>query len=170
MTAQSLSTTIPVVTQAGIRWSVKASFTAYIEKMRDGNITVFDGAIRLDDGSFFFPVQKEAAVQNSGSGTDGGLRFAGAVQFTGHGGMLALILEGLEITGEGDQSILSIADAYSPEGRLPFMTLGERESTSDGHAFVYSSPTLTEEGADLYFENYRPGTEFDALTLSIDPS
>ncbi len=140
-------------TRSGLHWIIKPSFIRYIESMSDGEIWVFDGAERLSDGSFYFPLVNEDVVGDTRTRT-----FRGTVQFTGHRGMLVVTLADIRIEEKVDAARLSIADALMPNGRLEMLDLrvGELNATESR----YSSSALTEDGADLFFENYPIGTDF----------
>lgn len=158
----SKSYRVVLVGNNGLRWGVKNSFVAYVEKMRDGAVFVADGATRLDDGAFYFPFQDETHTERGSV-----RRFLGAVHFTGHSGMLAVNLSGIEVTETSAGAVLSIADELSPQGRLTLVQLGEAEEGVTSSGVTYPAPVLTDEGADLFFENYPAGTAFDAVTLPV---
>ncbi|HKU31384.1 MAG TPA: HtaA domain-containing protein [Arthrobacter sp.] len=138
---------------SGLTWTVKKSFVRYIESMKDGHVAVADGALRLQDGSFHFPLA---------SGTPrNGLAFGGSVHFTGHFGMLSLAISAPAVVSADDGLFLSIADDEEPGERRPFVILG-KPGQYPGHV-EFPSPALTPAGADLFFDNYRPGTLFDPI-------
>lgn len=145
-------------TLLGVRWAIKSSFSMYIEAMSDGDIAVFDGAKRLEDGSFFFPLVDE--TQYEGVTTRS---FDGTVQFTGHRGMLAVTVGGLRLVDNGRTAQLSIADSLMSDGRLTMVEAGQRER--DGQDLRFPTPILTEDGSDLFFENYPKGAEFEPFWL-----
>lgn len=140
---------------ARLVWPIKHSFTAYIEQMNDGTIALDAGAQRDDDG-FSFP-----SISAPG---DTVTRFAGAVTFAGHYGMLYLPVSGIEIVEpiDGD-ALLTIADDESPSRRRPVLHLGD--VVLRGTRRTYPSPLLTSEGAELFFDNYRAGSSFDPLEI-----
>ncbi|MDJ1369783.1 HtaA domain-containing protein [Gulosibacter molinativorax] len=157
MTTQMAATQLPApIQRAGLCWAVKSTFSTYVESMSDGEITVLDGAERLPDGAFFFP------LQDAHDGDEGRVAtFAGTVQFTGHRGMLAVAIGGIRLIDDGKHASLSIADSLMPEGRLTLVELSAREQSGD--ALRYPAPRLTEDGSDLFFENYPAGAEFEPI-------
>lgn len=140
----------------GLCWGIKSTFTTYVESMSDGNVAVSDGAERMADGAFFFPLVDEYEVDGAQVN-----EFGGCVQFTGHHGMLVVTLTGLQLVTEGEHASLTIEDALSPTGRLTLVEMSGRHS--EGDAERYASPKLTEDGADLFFDNYPVGTEFEPI-------
>lgn len=136
-------TTTPSTTDPGLLWGVHARFRGYLERLDDGRLEVSDGARIEDDQRIFFP-----AVE----GEPG--RFAGAVHFSGHHGMLAFTLARPRLS----DGVLTVDDPFAdaaPGARLGVVVVNE----TDG------STQLTEEGADLFLGTYPPGTSFDPLTV-----
>lgn len=145
----------------GLIWPIKTAFVAYVERMRDGDVSVDDGALRLDDGAFFFPLVSRDERR---------IAFGGAVSFTGHHGMLVLSIGRPAILGATPRPLLVIADDESADGHLPFAELdgpgpdGPGQPAPGGGAAV---PRLTDEGAELFFDHYRAGTPLDALEIRL---
>ena len=136
-------------------WPIKRSFTTYIERMPDGVIAVEGGVSRREDG-FSFPGERSAGSTVT--------RFAGSVTFVGHYGMLYLPVGGVEIVESVDGgAVLTIADEGSPTRRCTLLRLGE--PTVEGSRRTYASPVLTEEGAELFLDNYPAGSPFDPLEI-----
>lgn len=136
-------------------WPIKRSFISYIERMPDGVIAVEGGVSRRDDG-FAFPGGHSAG----GAAT----RFAGSVTFVGHYGMLNLPVGGIEIVEPIDgEAVLTIEDEGSSTRRCTLLRLGE--PTVEGRHRTYASPVLTEEGAELFFDNYPAGSAFEPLEI-----
>lgn len=143
--------------RTGLLWSIKGSFVSYIESMPDGEIATTDGAQRTDHG-FFYP-QADASTP---------LEFNGSVHFTGHHGLLAVSIETPRLRCGLEGWSLEIRDPFAPDGWLRFvefesMTLREddRLRPPDGGDL----PRLSEDGADLFFDQYAPGTPLDALDV-----
>lgn len=143
--------------EGSLRWPIRETFVEYVERMRDGLVLVEDGAQRLAEG-FSFPLVERIRTQEGEV-----LRFRGTAAFRGHGGLLAVEFGALEIVRGREGARLDIAEPGFPGERLAILDLGEPRATRGGT--VFEAPTLTEEGADLFFGNYRPGTRFDAVRL-----
>lgn len=140
---------------ASLIWRIKASFIDYVEGMADGHVDIFDGAEALPDGRFRFP-----QVEN----TDGGaLIFTGTTAFSGHFGMLALTVSRPTVVPRGDGFALTIFDDDAPSQSIDFVSLGN-PTTRDG-SIHFDDVTLTRDGAELFFDTYRPGTLFEAIEL-----
>lgn len=159
MTVQTMVPTDTVgLVHRGLMWAIKSTFTTYVESMSDGEVSVFDGAVRRSDGSFFFPLASDVSC-----GSERVMTFTGMVQFTGHRGMLVISIGGLQLIDDGESMLLTIEDSLMPDGRLTLVELPSRQI--EGETTRFPEPTLTEDGADLFFENYRVGTQFEPLWL-----
>ena len=137
-------------------WSIKASFVEYVERMSDGAVTASGGASRRPDGAFQFPLDPA-----SSQGSD--LAFRGSVRFTGHFGMLMVSFTDPVILRSDGELHLTVADDEVADDRLDVLALGAGERTADG--LVFSNPQLTRNGAELFFDNYRPGAAFDPVLV-----
>lgn len=124
-----------------LAWSVKDSFVGYVRGMTDGRI-VLEGATDLGE-AFGFPA------------TDTPDRFSGRVTFSGHHGMMRVVIAEPWIEPAADAWMLSIADPDDPGQRLPFARIARFDGATA------SGTTLTADGADLFFGPYREGTELD---------
>ena len=142
--------------QEALEWAVKASFVGYVEGMADGVVSTSGGAIRLADGTFRFPLAAPSTADEI-------LRFDGAVHLTGHFGMLNVSFAEPALARVNGELFLTIADPDAEGGRLSLLRLGA--PVSDGQAMLWATPVLTVDGADLFFDSYRPGTAFDSLRV-----
>jgi len=141
---------------AELVWSVKTAFAAYVERMADGRVEVSGGVVAESDGTFVFPSETVSSSR---------WQFGGSVLFTGHSGLLSLAITRPAIEWRSDRLLLTIDD--EEEGRLDFATLAEPLATSTG--WTVEEVLLTNDGADLFFDSYRRGTEFDRLTVRGNP-
>ncbi|WP_091470982.1 HtaA domain-containing protein [Paenarthrobacter nitroguajacolicus] len=133
-----------------LMWGFKRSFVNYIEGMSDGQVHLTDGASRHGAG-FVFPF---------GYRQGSSLMFQGSVQFTGHFGMLNLNVEGLRLSQAGDRVSILIADEEVDGGQLMLAS-----GTLNPASAVIESVRLSREGADLFFENYKPGEPLEDIQL-----
>lgn len=167
-----------------LAWAFHSDFSAYVGRLADGRIEVTGGTRRTESGRFLFPEESngpQAPVGPDGHGllpegfgpAAGELRWAGAAHFTGHHGLLAVTLAGLAIritegAHGGVGGVLTMADPFAPGSRMTLAELGTGEPAPDGLRFP--APTLTEEGADLFFGHYREGLVLAPLeVLPGDP-
>ncbi|HWS49873.1 MAG TPA: HtaA domain-containing protein [Microbacterium sp.] len=141
---------------AELVWSVKTAFAGYVRGMADGRVEVTGGVVAASDGTFVFPSESVSSSR---------WQFAGSVDFTGHSGLLALAIGRPAIEWRGDRLLLTIDD--EEEGRLDFAKLAEPVAAPSG--WVVEEVLLTDDGADLFFDSYRRGTEFDRLLVRGDP-
>lgn len=141
-------------------WAVHLEFLRYMQRIEDGQVSVRDGAERLPDGRFRFPVDADGGTQ---PGT--ALRFRGSVSCTGHHGLLAVTIAAPElIARENESPALSIDDPFAPGQRMPLAHL--RPSPQDAHLFTAH---LSDEGADLFQGVYPPGMALAPVRLEQEP-
>lgn len=134
------TTTVP-----GLLWGVHAPFRAYVQRIADGRTEVAGGARLEADGRVFFPdIDQEPGC------------FAGAVSFTGHGGMLALTLARPQLA-DGQLWVDDPFPDAAPGARLGVVVVDETTGATQ----------LTDTGADLFLGTYAPGTSFDPLTATV---
>lgn len=142
----------------GLAWGVKTSFVDYISSMYDGYIATYDGAYLLDPAVFHFPL---APAQH-----DGAVSFVGEVRFTGHFGMLNVSLGNPAIVRHENKLNLTVNDTDCEGGRRNILVLEGVLQTAD--VVEFTRPVLTLEGAELFFDNYRPGTLFSPIRIPAD--
>ena len=125
-------------------WAVKRSLAGYVRGMSDGAITT-DGGAHEESAGFVFPGE--------------GHVFSGSVTFTGHGGMMRVVLADPALVAHGEAWILEIADPDDAAVRLPFAEVASfDDSTGTG-------VSLTADGADLFFGPYEAGTPLEDFTI-----
>ncbi|UOQ56029.1 HtaA domain-containing protein [Leucobacter allii] len=146
-----------------LHWGVKASFLGYLGAMPDGEVTPLAPAELLDGRTLRFP-----EIGTGGAAGAGSRRFAGGVRFTGHGGVLDLVIaEPALESGDGpDGWIVTIADPYAPGARLALATVGPIDERAG--RTVGGGVALTEAGADLFFGPYVAGTPLDDIAVVDD--
>lgn len=138
----------------GLAWGVHGPFRDYVQRMPDGHCQVADGATMLSSSEAFFPVDDDAT-------TEGHLRFRGRLEFTGHRGMMAVVIEapGLE-QNPGGSSHLTIRDPFDPAQRMAFVAV-------ELHNDHTGTTRLTESGTDVFMGNYTQHTDFDPVRLVL---
>ncbi|QUW18706.1 HtaA domain-containing protein [Agrococcus sp. Marseille-Q4369] len=127
-------------------WGIKASLLDYVRGRGAGSVEAADGATAEHD-AFRFPAGSRT------TGTDGA--FLGSVTLTAHGGMLRLVIAEPAIVQSPGGWTLEVADPHEPGARLAFATI----AAFDGERA--SGTALTQDGADLFFGPYEPGTPID---------
>lgn len=145
-----------------ISWSVRRSFLEYVRRMLDGEVAAVDGAslAGIDEGADArFPVVTcdDPTVL---------VAAVGSVRCTGHHGMLAVAFAEPRIVLGGDGLVVTIRDDDAEHGRLAIATADDW--SIDGGSLRIAAPTLTDDGADLFFGNYRTGTPLSPLTADLD--
>jgi len=134
---------------AGLAWGVHGPFRDYVQRMPDGQMTARDGAEKLATGETFFPLD---------SVTSDELRFTGTLEFIGHHGMLAVVIQQPWLQRQGGQWHLTIVDPFEPGARMPFVVVDFDDETT-------GTTRLTEAGTDLFMGNYPENTLFDPVRI-----
>ena len=147
-----------------LSWGVKASFRNYVEGV-GGSISVSDGAIRTEDGTFVFNAIPggDLVIQPDGSAT-GATRFQGTVTFDAHGGMLNATIAELGIEGDQEGILLTVLEAPMNQSRCAIAKLSLTNAPSDNTFDLRAEITM--EGMYQIADNYPPGTELDPVRLS----
>jgi len=147
-----------------LTWGVKASFRNYVEAA-EGSITVSDGAIRAEDGTFVFTAEPngDLVIAADGSAT-GATRFQGTVTFEAHGGMLKSTLTELAVEAGEDGLVLTVLDGPMNTRRCAVAELGVTHVGPDNAVAMDSQITM--DGMYQIADNYPPGTELDPVLLS----
>jgi hypothetical protein len=131
-------------------WGIKSSLIDYVRGRGAGTVVAADGAT-AEGGAFRFPAGSGAG------GADGA--FLGSVTLTAHSGMFHLVIAEPAIVHAPEGWRLEIADPHEPGARLPFATI----AAFDGERAT--GTVLTQDGADLFFGPYEPGTPIDEPTV-----
>lgn len=130
-------------------WPIKRSLVAYVQSMSDGRIAL-DDVVATTEG-FYFPLRGR---------THDELLFAGSVTFSGHHGMMRVLIAEPRLFRTTQGWALSITD---PDVPSVVLTFGRIAAFDDRHA---TGITLTQDGADLFFGPYREGTALDDAILT----
>lgn len=158
-----------------LTWGFKESFRSYISgTIANGEWTVSDGA------SYTTPDFSWTAGSGTfdGSTATGQLDFAGAITFTGHGGILNTTVANPSIRFvDADSAVLIVdvsgttqqGDAVDAQN-VEFVTLDLASSTVSSAngvlTFAQAPTTLTADGAAA-FGTYEAGEAFDPVTVSL---
>lgn len=160
------------VTSATAAWGLKESFQSYITG------TIAKGKWELDGVGY--SNQRYQFTGNGGNvdtaAKKGSVNYGGAMQFTGHNGILDLNISNLEVQFDGaSQSGKLVADVRSSDmegvktdygrvavGDLKFSSLNVDDSSASGEASVF----LTDTGAKAFAGFYEPGLELAPLSFS----
>lgn len=150
---------------AGIRleWAVKASFVAYVEALPDGNVETFGGAIRAGDGRFVFGTPERSRDA---------LAFTGTLRFSGHHGVLDVLLSDPRIETLGAVTALTVAVGAE---RVHIATIGHLDGGAPsaaihpaiGSALTGTGVTATDDGAHLLGGVYSAGTPLDDILIHL---
>jgi hypothetical protein len=140
----------------GLQWGFKTSFRGYVERV-GGRVDVSAPA-QSAESEYFFPF-----VGREFDGEHGAtlLRFAGAVSFHGHGGLLSLTIAAPTVVFHDGSIILSVAHPSDPTTLLPLADLVA--PTREGPI----AATLTTQGSELLRGIYPVGAELDVVRLVL---
>jgi hypothetical protein len=153
---------IPTMSRAdtGCAWAVKESFLAYIRGLRDGQVTLADGAAVTSTGEFYFPFK--GTEKSDGVTT---LRFGGTVRFAGHYGFMSVLLEDLRIVlDHGSGTLLHGASQMQT---LADLVLPEPSSEQGVLMWAPVPACLAASGVELFGDTYKAGEELAPLTVRI---
>ena len=144
-----------------LRWGIKESLLAYIDRIEDGVIETSAGA-EFSDGTFSFTFDEATSTYDS-SLRLGMLQFRGSVIITGHWGAMRVEIHDPQLQVDGPTGSLSTRtnSPISAERFEEFATLSE----------VTSPPTLTATtnlaaaGRMMLGQQYSIGQELDSLEV-----
>jgi hypothetical protein len=150
----------------GLYWGIKASFFAYIRGMPDGSASVGAGARPVSGGAIAF-----ARHESGDPASSQALRFRGEVHFTGHFGLLSLVIADPIVELADDRAILSVRTVTAESGsHTPLVTFLPDVDDSLSRVRIISAGDvrLLEQGTDLFNNSYPPGEPFDPI-LVVEP-
>lgn len=159
----TVETGAPRFPQVGLTWGIKRSFIRYIAGLADGSHSERDGAYLSESSSFTFPVAPE-----TGTISDGVLRFRGTVRIGGHGGMLGVLLSDPCIEMSGDTGILSVIDPAGYPGRyrrVPLAELVIERDVHEGVQILRCAASLAEPGVEVFAGHYPQGVDLDPVVI-----
>ncbi|MDH6239916.1 HtaA domain-containing protein [Aurantimicrobium minutum] len=145
-----------------LRWSIKESLLAYIEKIEDGQIDTTNGA-SFTDNTFEF-VADETATQFDQETGEGIIQFRGSAILTGHWGAMRVEMHDPRITlaqGSGDLATRTNS-VISAERFEPFATLTVISNAPDLRAHA----ALTAAGRMLLGQQYSVGQELSDVEVT----
>ncbi len=153
------------VPDAALTWGFKESFRSYISgSIAHGEWTVSDGAT-YETPSFGW---------SGGSGSvPGTVAFAGAVEFTGHGGVLDTTISNPRLVFDGSSTAVLLLDVSGTTqegvpveaGAVEFATVDLAGATA-GDTVSNAQVVLTEAGARA-FGTYPAGEPLDPITVAL---
>lgn len=132
-----------------IEWGIRSSFVSYVEALPDGRVQVGDGAQRSEDHAFLFP----GILQPTGD-----IHCTGFVRFGGHRGMLSVMFEDFRI--HRNQEVC--AHVNGADCCIATLSNGRE---GPGERLVFEKVTLTDDGAFVLGDIYRPGDPLRPLTI-----
>ncbi|WP_348789809.1 HtaA domain-containing protein [Leifsonia sp. NPDC080035] len=158
---------------ATLDWGVKASFRSYISGgIANGSWTL--NGVGYEGGRYAW---------SGGSGsfnpteTRGVVRFPGSVAFTGHDGLLNLVLSNIALRVTGADGATLIADVHSTDmsgtpsdfSGVSFATVALGGATASGSTFAVdgAAATLTADGAKAFAGFYTAGTALDPVSFAF---
>lgn len=159
-----------------LTWGVKESFRSYISG------TIANGEWQTSDGASYETPEFAFGEANGGIDAttgEGSVSFAGTVLFTGHDGVLNLILANptIEFVGDGSARLLLDTKSNNAQGELVVdeeqVAVGKIDAVGDvdpsnGSLEVDAAPVvLTAEGAEAFSGFYATGESLDPVSLSV---
>lgn len=161
------------VSGATLDWGVKSSFRTYISGGIANGAWTLSG-VTYADGRYGWSGGSGSVNPTESRGL---VRYPGTVSFSGHGGVLNLVLSNLAVRVTSATSATLIADVHSTDMSgtpadakgIGFATLALGGSTTSGSALaVNGAPAvLTEAGAKAFAGFYPAGTELDPVSFRL---
>ena len=145
-----------------LRWSIKESLLAYLERIEDGKIDTTHGA-SFTDNTFEFVADDAAAEFNQETG-EGVIQFRGSAILTGHWGAMRVEIHNPRITltqGSGELATRTNS-VISAERFEPFATLTVVSSTP----VLRAHAALTAAGRMLLGQQYSVGQELSDVEVT----
>ncbi|MDR5699105.1 HtaA domain-containing protein [Agromyces aerolatus] len=151
------------VETTGLAWGIRSSFRRYVQRVAHGTEIPDGGAGSLPDGRFYFPV--EAVERFDPEALDAQIRFAGAVRFLGHAGMIDVRLGELELRcSAGTGTVLTGARGGARELVDVQVT---QAGVADGVATLLLGTRLAADAVELFDEVYAAATPFDEIEVRV---
>lgn len=161
------------VNGATLNWGIKTSFRNYISGGIASGWWTLSG-VTYSNNQYGWGGGTGSVNTADGRGL---VRFGGTVSFTGHGGVLNLVLSNLALKVTSPTSATIIADVHSSDmsgtpadfSAIPFATLALPGLGSSSAALSVSSAaaTLTATGAKAFANFYDPGTVLDPVSFRL---
>ncbi|MDY2941772.1 MAG: HtaA domain-containing protein [Varibaculum sp.] len=170
---RQIDTSKKCLTSGTMTWGVKESFTTYIRgKIAKGGWTLGGGST-WNGSAFTFPTSSGTYNTRSASGT---FSFGGSVHFTGHEGVLDVILSNPSLVVNGSSAALYVNATTSSAttgqktdmGRVHFANVALSGVSVKGTQLnaKSNSVTLTDTGAKAFAGFYKTGQALDNLSVS----
>jgi hypothetical protein len=146
-----------------LRWGIKQSLVAYIEKLDDG-ATELTGPVTRSDDEFIFTSDDATSHFDIETGL-GTLQFEGTVTFTGHWGGMRIAIENprLTVTATGAELATRVTSVFGPDAFHPFAHV----DLVRAHHELVGMVTLLPGGVQLMGPQYQVGQELSPLTVSL---
>lgn len=160
------------ISDATLNWGVKSSFRTYISGgIANGSwnlsgVTYSGGQFGWSNGSGSYNAVDDKGVA----------RFPGSVSFTGHSGVLNLVLSNVAVKVTGPNSATIVADVHSTDmggaasdhSGIAFASVALSGGASGSRVTATEAPvTLTAAGATAFAGFYEAGTALDPVSFSL---
>lgn len=164
------------VTGGELKWGVKEGFRSYISgAIANGSWDVVDGA------SYETPLfgWKNPVGEVDATTGEGSISFTGSIHFTGHDGVLDLLIGNptVVLNGDGTAQLLLDTKSNNAQGELVIEEqqaylgkiegIGQAAPAGGDLSFTDASTVLTSDGAAAFGGFYASGDELDPVSLSL---
>ncbi|MFV3077622.1 HtaA domain-containing protein [Niveispirillum fermenti] len=145
--------------QAGLLWSIKRSFAAYVARLPDGRLSLDDGVRPADGDQLYFAL--DAGAHD--------LSFAGAVRFTGHFGMLSVTIAAPSLLLDAPELRGTMLAGLGGAERRPLVHFRCRYS-DDAMRLLAGDVRLAADAVALFGGTYGEGECFDDFEVLMPGS
>jgi len=160
------------VSGATLDWGIKSSFRNYISGgIANGSWTL--SGVTYGNGQYSWSGGNGSYNAVADKGT---VRFPGSVAFTGHGGVLNLVISNIALRISGGSSATIVADVHSTDmngapsdySGVSFATVSLAGGSSSGSLTASGAPTvLTADGAKAFAGFYNAGDALDPVSFAV---
>jgi hypothetical protein len=155
----------------GLLWGIKSSFVGYVGRMPDGRSVLEAGARSLDAGRIVFPPLRSAWRTTLDNAEERFWEFGGSVCFSGHFGMLHVLIASPTIAVRDGIGEMTVADPFATESgeRLVLANLTLQAQPAPPGLLIWTSTEvlMSPQASELFNDVYQAGEPFDPLTLVL---
>ncbi len=166
-TAKSSKTSKAAKASAGsLTWGVSTSFRSYVVGPIAQGAIITSSSVTTKSGAFTFG--QSGASTYSATKHSGSVSYRGTVSFTGHGGIMNVVVKNPRIVITSAKKATLYVESGGSEVAMATLALGTPKTASSGATtFTRVPATLTATGLSTLFEGTPPSSGLDPVTFTI---